>query len=237
MKYVLLWASLGLAITAQAQVDIGTNTPSPNAVLDVSSATKGLMLPRVSDTLSVRNPSAGLMIFNRKTQLPAIHNGIRWNSLATAAAAPPAGRDSVTYTISGGTYTAGTFGATTLEMRIQNPVVVVGGGGGSGQGRATFSDITLIKHIDTNTVAFLRAVAAGTAGSVVEFKVYTSGAATPYFSVKLTNPRVTDYYTYGRSSARLEELIDIAGTVYGYKDWVSGVSFGWDKARNLAVPY
>ena len=236
MKTLLFLAFCLIADTARAQVGIGTATPSPNAVLDVSSTNKGLMLPRVSDTLSVRNPSAGLMIFNRKTNSPAIHNGTRWNSLATVAAALPAGRDSVTYTISGGTYTAGTFDAATIQMRNTNPVVVTGGAGG-GQGKALFSDVTLIKSLDSNSVAFLRALAAGTAGSVVEFKIYTSGAAIPYFSVKLTNPRITAYSTYGRSSARIEELVDIASTVFGYKDWVSGVSFAWDTTRNASVPY
>ncbi len=237
MKTFLFLAFCLIVGPACAQVGIGTTTPSPNAVLDVSSPNKGLMLPRVGDTLSVRNPTAGLMIFDRKTNSPAFHNGSRWNTVATAAAAAPGGRDSLTYTISGGTYTAGALGAVDLTWRINNPVLAGGGGAGQAQGKALFYEIDLTKYLDANTVAFLRAIAAGTAGSVAEIRVYTAGAALPYFSVKLTSPRIVTYYNFGLRSGRLLEQISLTGTVFGYKDWVSGVSFGWDTVRNAATTY
>jgi hypothetical protein len=69
-------------INLNAQVGIGTTNPSPNSVLDLTSPDKGLMLPRVNDTTSVSNPSAGLMIYDLNAQSPAFHNGASWNPLA-----------------------------------------------------------------------------------------------------------------------------------------------------------
>ena len=221
----------------QAQVGIGTASPSPNAVLDVSSTTKGLMLPRVSDTLSVRNPSAGLMIFNRKTQSPAIHDGTRWNSLATQSSASAAtGADSVTYSISGGIFTAGTFGMASVSTGIANPVVVGGGGGGS-QGRATFSDVLITKPVDVNSVPFVRAISSGSSASVVEIKMFKAGTSTPYYSIKVTNPRITRYDIATGNSNQLVEQISMAGTIVGFKNLVTGIGFAWDIARNVSVPY
>ncbi|MBB4806212.1 hypothetical protein HNP38_001484 [Chryseobacterium defluvii] len=51
-----------------AQVGINTSTPDASSVLDVSSTTKGVLLPRVSNPASVAKPATGLVIFdtNRK---------------------------------------------------------------------------------------------------------------------------------------------------------------------------
>ncbi|GAB0156023.1 hypothetical protein CHRYSEOSP005_12850 [Chryseobacterium sp. Alg-005] len=51
-----------------AQVGINTTTPDTSAILDVSSTSKGVLLPRISNLASVSNPATGLVIFdtNRK---------------------------------------------------------------------------------------------------------------------------------------------------------------------------
>ena len=45
MRILCLITIVLSSFMAQAQVGIGTVTPSPNAVLDVTSPNKGLMLP------------------------------------------------------------------------------------------------------------------------------------------------------------------------------------------------
>ncbi|MES2850052.1 MAG: DUF1566 domain-containing protein [Bacteroidota bacterium] len=58
-------------ITATAQtVGIGTNTPEPSALLDLSSTTKGFLPPRVTTAQrdSIANPVEGLQVFNTTTK-------------------------------------------------------------------------------------------------------------------------------------------------------------------------
>lgn len=52
-----------------AQIGIGTNTPDASAVLDLSSTTKGLLIPRMTtlQQSNLVNPAIGLMIYNTTT--------------------------------------------------------------------------------------------------------------------------------------------------------------------------
>ncbi|MDH6250710.1 hypothetical protein M2347_000437 [Chryseobacterium sp. H1D6B] len=47
-----------------AQVGINTSTPDTSAALDITSTTKGLLLPRISNLTLVQNPATGLVIFD-----------------------------------------------------------------------------------------------------------------------------------------------------------------------------
>ena len=126
--------------------------------------------------------------------------------MATAAAGAPVGRDSVTYTVSGGPFTAGTFGAASIDILMRSNIVVGGGGSGQGQGKPTFDNVRLYKPIDASSVAFFRAIASGTAATVIELKLYKTGAATPFYSIKLTNPRVMDYGFVYNSNPFIEQI-------------------------------
>lgn len=53
----------------KAQIGIGTTSPEPSSVLDISSSDKGVLIPRVSLTstnvaLPITNPVNGLMVYN-----------------------------------------------------------------------------------------------------------------------------------------------------------------------------
>lgn len=66
-KYILLLLLFFPAIRSLAQnVGIGTTTPQASAVLDLSSTTKGLLVPRMNSTQmnSIATPANGLMIYN-----------------------------------------------------------------------------------------------------------------------------------------------------------------------------
>ncbi len=90
----LITAALTLAwlffITpCQAQIGILTNNPDASAVLDIVSTSKGLLIPRVtlSSTLTnpspVSNPATGLMVFNSGSNQPAgfyYWSGSKWVS-------------------------------------------------------------------------------------------------------------------------------------------------------------
>lgn len=75
MKKYLLPILLALIVVCNigfAQVGIGTTTPDPSAMLDVTSTDKGAIFPRVSlssntDIVTIPNPAAGLLVYNTGT--------------------------------------------------------------------------------------------------------------------------------------------------------------------------
>ncbi|MBK0381878.1 hypothetical protein I5M32_02810 [Pedobacter sp. SD-b] len=74
-------------------VGIGTTAPYPNAALDVSSTTKGVLFPRLSATqratltplLSSATASAGLLIYNTDTKRFNYWDGTQWNDVGAGA--------------------------------------------------------------------------------------------------------------------------------------------------------
>ena len=75
IKFLAVLALLTVGF-ANAQVGVGTTTPDGSAVLDVSSTTKGLLLPRLDGTQrdAMSLPATGLMIFNTSS------NAVQFNS-------------------------------------------------------------------------------------------------------------------------------------------------------------
>ncbi|MEQ1677211.1 MAG: tail fiber domain-containing protein [Chitinophagaceae bacterium] len=84
-------------------VGIGTNTPDSSAALEINSSNKGLLLPRVSDTSSVKKPVKGLFIFNNNDNMPWYFDGSQWQKAGpgevNATAAPGPGMDSLWYRV------------------------------------------------------------------------------------------------------------------------------------------
>lgn len=87
MKKTLFFLLLCLATIAQAQVGIGTETPNASAILDVSSTTRGLLLPRMTTIQrdAIASPSAGLVIFNTTSNCLNMFTGVIWNELCGTA--------------------------------------------------------------------------------------------------------------------------------------------------------
>jgi hypothetical protein len=87
MKKILLQLAFLTMISATyAQVGIGTATPSSSAMLEVSSTTKGMLLPRM--TTAQRNditaPVKGLFVYDTSVKLLYFHDGIGWVNHAQA---------------------------------------------------------------------------------------------------------------------------------------------------------
>jgi trimeric autotransporter adhesin len=78
------------AFNASAQnVGIGTNAPNGSAQLDITSASKGLLIPRVSltsltDVTTIPTPATGLLVFNTNAAVTG-GTGFYYNSGTTAA--------------------------------------------------------------------------------------------------------------------------------------------------------
>jgi hypothetical protein len=78
---VLLMLSFGISF---AQVGIGTLTPDPSSVLDVTSTTKGILLPRmtVAQRNAIANPGVGLLVYNSEDLEFNTHD-TNWKGLST----------------------------------------------------------------------------------------------------------------------------------------------------------
>jgi hypothetical protein len=65
-KLLLIILCLLFSLFSNAQMGIGTNTPDASSILDLSSTTKGFLLPRMTsaEQLLLVNPAIGLTIFN-----------------------------------------------------------------------------------------------------------------------------------------------------------------------------
>jgi len=77
-----------MGFTAQAQVGIGTPTPSPSSMLDITSTTKGLLMPRMTtgQRTAIPSPATGLQVYDTTTNSFWYFNGTIWvNSGASVA--------------------------------------------------------------------------------------------------------------------------------------------------------
>ena len=70
----------GSAASPAGQVGIGTSSPHTSAILDLTSTTKGLLLPRLTTTQinAISTPAAGLTVYNTDINLPCFYNGTAW---------------------------------------------------------------------------------------------------------------------------------------------------------------
>ncbi len=97
LPVLLLAASLALAaLQTQAQVGIGTDTPAASALLEVTSDSKGVLIPRMTSTerTGISNPAEGLLVY--QTNSPSgfyYRSGSTWvrlvNSNETVASSSP----------------------------------------------------------------------------------------------------------------------------------------------------
>ena len=64
-KIILLFSAFFFTITIRAQVGIGTETPESSSVLDISSTSKGLLVPRMTQNQknAISSPATGLLLY------------------------------------------------------------------------------------------------------------------------------------------------------------------------------
>ena len=90
MKQIFtLLAAVLLTATTYAQVGIGTTTPDASAALDITSTTKGLLIPRMTETQrdAISSPATGLMIYQTDGTVGFYYyNGSSWSEVAATSA-------------------------------------------------------------------------------------------------------------------------------------------------------
>lgn len=226
----LLFSLISFGALAQ-NVGIGTINPNSSAILDVASSNKGLLLPRIADTSNVSTPAAGLVIYNQADRAPNYFDGNRWNNVADAHNNYVPVHGSVKYILPGATstggiaYDDGPLDAIEYGNRFRTPTsngLPAGNPGG-------MDSILLSKEFDGNSIAFKRAHLSGSIIATMEIQHFLPGAATPFYSVKLSNVRITDQsFFISAETGKLTERYSLIPTIVGYKDWVSGKSFSYN---------
>ncbi len=76
---IILSSLLSIHFGSAQNIGIGTTTPNANAALDITSASKGLLIPRM-DSVSRKNIPAtnGMMVYDTDTKCFWYHDGTRW---------------------------------------------------------------------------------------------------------------------------------------------------------------
>lgn len=87
--FIILFVFFGYTVAAQ-NVGIGTNTPNASALLDVTSTTKGLLIPRMTaaQRTAIASPATGLMVYETTTNSIWIYNGAAWIQQSSAGTSP-----------------------------------------------------------------------------------------------------------------------------------------------------
>jgi hypothetical protein len=67
-------------LVVEGNVGIGTTSPNASAILDVSSTTKALMLPRMTTAQkdAIASPAAGMLVYDTSAGSIYAHNGSTW---------------------------------------------------------------------------------------------------------------------------------------------------------------
>lgn len=219
---------------ADAQtVGIGTTTPNTNSILDIFSASKGVLIPRINDTANVTNPLEGMMIYNKNTKAPFFHDGNKWLSLGGRFPTPP-------QTTTGGsiTYQVSAPGFNSTEMTVYSAQVGIGLGVSQPNppSASSASEFVFTKELDVNSMGFQLASLQGTLCTEIEFKFYATGSAIPYLSYKFKNVYFTGY-SVSSGGDRPSEAVSVNYKNYGFKDWVNNVSFGYDVVTHAVTSY
>lgn len=109
------------ACITQAQVAINTTGANPDnsAMLDVTSTTKGMLIPRMStaERNSIIGPAAGLLVYDNTLSLFYYHNGSAWVPLATSVWSTSGNSGTIS-----GTHFIGTTDNQHLDIRTNNVV-------------------------------------------------------------------------------------------------------------------
>ena len=157
---LLLFA--GVYSFSQQNVGIGIANPDPTAILDLTSTTQGLLVPRMAaiQRLAIATPATGLVVYDTDTACAFFYNGAAWKNLCVSTGGGQI--DSVYYN-GNGTITiidgTGTGHTTVLSAWLTN--------GNAGTSAATnFVGTTDAQDlvVKSNNAEVLRATTAGAVG-------------------------------------------------------------------------
>ena len=121
MKKIALLLAAFIALTAQAQVGIGTSSPDASSVLDITSTTKGMLAPRMTATQksAISSPATGLLIYQTDgTTGFYYYTGSAWIGLPNSGLLSKVEGTNITVSLLVGHATTGTLNAAEYNTGI-----------------------------------------------------------------------------------------------------------------------
>ncbi|HEV7782309.1 MAG TPA: hypothetical protein VGO58_13640 [Chitinophagaceae bacterium] len=82
LVFLMVVAGSTFVSVAQNNIGIGTTSPHPSAIVDMTSTNKGMLVPRMSSAfrLGIASPAKGLLVFDNTNSF-WFHNGTAWAEL------------------------------------------------------------------------------------------------------------------------------------------------------------
>src|SRR6476661_3547772 len=123
---LLLLAAAPAALAQTPGVGIGTTAPDASAALDVTSSSKGVLVPRMTELQrnAITSPAAGLQIYNTTFNKLNVWNGTAWTQVLSDKEVPNTTTVNQTFTYTGGVQTY------TVPANIYSLTVTVNGAQG-----------------------------------------------------------------------------------------------------------
>ncbi|CAN5498115.1 hypothetical protein BH10BAC3_BH10BAC3_01940 [soil metagenome] len=93
-KIAFLFLCFASSISVFSQVGIGTTTPNSNAKLDITDASKGLLIPRMDSVHRKAIPNTiGMLVYDSSYNYFYFNNGNVWQRISSSAGVVPAGQN------------------------------------------------------------------------------------------------------------------------------------------------
>ena len=79
-------SSILMILASDGKLGLGTTSPNASSLLDVSSTTKGVLLPRMTTTQvnAISSPANGLTVYNTTLNTLCFYNGTSWQKVTSA---------------------------------------------------------------------------------------------------------------------------------------------------------
>lgn len=176
-KLILSFLLLSCSIYLHAQVGIGTETPNASAILDVTSTSQGVLLPRMTTTQrdAIASPAAGLVVFNTTTNCINMFTGSIWNELCGTAT------QGTIATLNCSPTNNGTLTANTLASSVSSVFSYTGGN------NITHNGQTVTSTGVTGLTATLASGTMSSAGGTLTYNITgtPSGSGTASFAINI----------------------------------------------------
>lgn len=174
---ILCALTVALSNTIFSQVGIGTTTPDASAELDVTSSTKGLLPPRMTQTQrnAIVSAAAGLIVWCTNCGTAGelqVFNGTTWTNVIGGAASTT----SISSITCGSSTSNGTLTSGTVASGVSSYVPYAGGNGGAHSGQTVTS--TGVTGLTATLSAGTFAVGSGSLTYTMTGTPSTSGTAT-----------------------------------------------------------